>query len=144
MLFAAYFVQSCSNNDYELPYNDYASFNWWSSPKITYNTIIKTSKLNKYIAFQDVSKGDITHEWSISQGAKFMKAGFTEKDSLNYAQYINPDAGLITNDKLVYVLFQEAGDKLVTIKNTYKDSIRGTKKVNGVWTAEQTITVTVK
>ncbi|WPR71406.1 hypothetical protein SLW70_15940 [Flavobacterium sp. NG2] len=143
LLFTAYAVQSCSDNGYDLPYDDYASFTWWSSPKTTYNTTTKTAKLNKFMAFQDVSKGDLSHEWIISQGTAFMKPGFSENDSLNYAKFIIPDAGLVTNEKLAYVLFQEAGVKTIKIKNTYKDSIRGTKKVDGVWTAEQTITVTV-
>lgn len=142
LLFTAMIIQSCSNNEYDLPYNDYASFTWWSSPRSTYNGTTKSIKANTVLAFQDVSKNALTHEWEIAEGTKFLSP-FTEADTLDYSRFIKPDVGLVTNDALIYVLFQELGKKEIKIKNTFKDSIRGTIKINGVWTAQQIITVTV-
>jgi hypothetical protein len=142
LLLVALFTGSCTN-DYELPYNDYDSFTWFSSPKTSYNATVKTVAVGKYLTFQDLSKGALTHEWSITSGSSFLITGFSEAETGNYERFIKPNAGLVTSDKLVYVLFQTAGTHQVKIKNTYKQKVIGAVEVNGVWTAEVIITVTV-
>lgn len=142
LMLTTLFAGSCTN-DYELPYNDYDSFTWWSSPKTEYNQTAKTTTVGKYLAFQDLSKGDLTHEWSITSGNSFLVTTFSETETANFERFINPNLGLVTTDKLVYVLFQTAGVHQVKIKNTYSRKVIGAVEVNGVWTAEQTITVTV-
>ncbi|WP_366184340.1 hypothetical protein [Flavobacterium ovatum] len=149
MFVLALFSGSCTE-DYEIPYNDYDSFTWWASPKIVYNTLVRPDASNngavavgKYVAFQDLSKGALTHEWSISAGNSFLTTEFTEADTANYERFINPNLGLVTTDKLVYVLFQTLGVHQVKIKNTYSRKVIGAVQVNGVWTAEAIITITV-
>lgn len=149
MFVLALFAGSCTN-DYVPTYNDYASFTWWSSPKIAYNSLTRPDAngnggvtVGKYVAFQDLSKGALTHEWKISSGCKFITPGFPETVTSNYEQFINPNLGLTTTDKIVDVLFQQSGTFTVTITNTYKDQVVGSVNVNGVWTAVATIVFTV-
>ncbi|WP_159086078.1 hypothetical protein [Flavobacterium faecale] len=149
MLVLALFAGSCTN-DYELPYNDYDSFTWWSSPKLVYNALVRPDASNNgavavgtYVAFQDLSKGDLSHEWSITSGNSFLTTTLSELETANYERFINPKLGLVTTDKLVYVLFQTAGVQQVKIKNTYSRKVIGAVEINGVWTAEAIVTITV-
>lgn len=150
LLLTALVIGSCTNGN-EPTYDDYASFTWWSSPKIAFNSLTRPDAsgngavtVGKYVAFQDLSKGALTHEWSISSGCVFITPGFPETVTSNYEQFINPNLGLTTTDKIVNVLFQQSGTFTVTITNTYKDQVIGSVNVNGVWTAVATIVFTVK
>ena len=150
LLLTIFITGSCTN-EYVPTYNDYASFTWWSSPKAAFNSLTRPDAsgngavtVGKYVAFQDLSKGALTHEWSISTGCVFITPGFPETETTNYERFINPNLGLTTTDKIVNVLFQQSGTFQVKIKNTYKEQVIGAVNINGVWTAEATIVFTVK
>ncbi|TYA71732.1 hypothetical protein [Seonamhaeicola marinus] len=135
---------SCENeDDYVPPYNEVSSLVYWSSPASTSQETEKTIGVGNYIAFKDLSRGVVTHEWKIQEGSHFMNGGFTEADSLRYTNFIKPNAGLSTSERLAYVLFTEAGVKEVTLSNTFKDSVTDAFKEGSLWKVNKVFTITV-
>lgn len=135
---------SCENeDDYVPPYNEVSSLAFWSSPASSSQETEKNVTVGNYIAFKDLSRGVISHEWRIQEGSHFMSGNFTEADSLRYANFIKPSAGMSTSESLAYVLFTEAGVKEVTLANTFKDSVTDAVNNNGVWTVNKVFTITV-
>ena len=136
------FLTSCEEEDYTAPYGDFSSFTWWVSPKDTYNEIEKTVSVNKYLAFKDLSRGAISHEWRIPKGSRFLNSNFKETDTI-YTPFIIPNGGVVTSESIAYVLFTEVGVHEVQLVNTFEESVTGATNVEGTWKAEQTFTITV-
>ncbi|WP_282122119.1 hypothetical protein [Algibacter mikhailovii] len=138
-------VCSCSTDEHVSPHGDVSSFTWWSSPNEveSFNNPIKTTRKDDFLAFQDLSRGLISHKWEISEGAAFLEPGFSENDTLDYYKYIRPNAGKSITDALAFVLFTEVGEQEVRLINTFKDSVAESFQEDGVWKVEKIISVTV-
>ena len=147
LLFVVFVISvcSCSTDEHVSPYGNVSSFTWWSSPNEleSFNNPVKTAKKDKFLAFKDLSRGVISHRWEISEGAAFLEPGFTEDDTLNYYQYIKPNAGTSITDDLAFVLFTEVGEQEVRLINTFKDSVAESFQEDGVWKVDKIISVTV-
>lgn len=144
MLLTISIVASCeSEDDYVPPYNDVSSLTFLSFPAT--NSRIETEKeitVNNYIAFQDVSRGVLSHEWRIQSNAKFLRSNIAETDSI-YTKYIIPNAGLTSTDNLINVLFDEVGTSEVRLINTFKDSVTDAVFEDGIWKVDKLFTITV-
>lgn len=136
---------SCSEeDDYEPPYGDFSSLTVWTSFDLDEDEQEKrVIGLNNYVAFNDLSRGLVSHQWEIEDGMHFISGNFTAADTLNYARFIKPNAGKISTDNLVYVLFTELGEKDIKLVNIFKDSVAESVKSGDVWKVDKTITVTV-
>ncbi|MDO6854116.1 hypothetical protein Q4599_11045 [Cellulophaga lytica] len=145
LLMAFCLAFSCSEeDDYEPPYGDFSSLTIWTSFDYDENEEEKRIvALNKYVAFNDLSRGIVSHQWEIENGMHFMNSNFTAADTLNYDRFIKANAGQTSTDNLVYVLFTELGEKNIRLVNTYKDSVAESVKSGDVWKVDKTITVTV-
>ncbi|WP_139958592.1 SwmB domain-containing protein [Flavicella sediminum] len=116
--FALLALVSCQNNDDYVAPDSLSDISWYTS-------IHPGSPFNKatgdHISFMDVSQGALSHEWRIEEGNKFLKTGFTTKDSLPL--FVNPKLGLSTTDKTVHVLFMNEGVNKVCLKNTFSEPV---------------------
>ena len=139
------FAFSCSEeDDYEPPYGDFSSLTVWTSFDFDEDEEEKRIiGLNKYVAFNDLSRGVLSHQWQIESGMQYMNGNFTAADTLNYARFVKTNAGLMSEDNLVYVLFNELGEKKIRLINTFKDSVAESVKSGDVWKVDKTITITV-
>lgn len=139
------FTVSCSEeDDYEPPYGDFSSITIWTSFDLDQDEKeVQEIVVNKYVAFNDLSRGLISHQWQIEDGMRYMNGNFTAADTLNYARFVKSGVGKNSSDELIYVLFDELGEKSVRLINTYKDSVAESVKVDDVWKVDKTITVTV-
>ncbi|MCL5245361.1 hypothetical protein M4I21_06045 [Cellulophaga sp. 20_2_10] len=144
-LVVLFFAFSCEEeDDYEPPYNDFSSLTIWTSFEFDdEEQEIQEIVVNKYVAFNDISRGLLSHEWQIEDGMRYMNGNFTAADTLNYARFVKSGVGKVTSDEAIYVLFDEVGEKNVRLINTYKDSVAESVKVDDVWKVDKTITVTV-
>ena len=142
LLLAFNLVSGCSEDeeDYIPPFNDVVSFVFWSSPSSTSLETEKEVTIDTYIAFQDLSRGVITHEWRIPSGTSFLNSGFDETTT-DYSSFVK--SGSSTSADLAYVLFTELGEKEIQLINTFDIEVEGAVEENGVWTARQTFTITV-
>ncbi|WP_343330706.1 hypothetical protein [Polaribacter staleyi] len=157
-LFALFFIVAmiftgCEDeNDYVPPFNDVSSLTWWTSPGLRtditsdeplHSIAEKTIDLDKYIAFLDLSRGVVSHEWKIPVSAKLLEQNIPETDTI-YAKYILPNAGLVTTEKQANVLFTEVGVHEVFLVNTFKDSVAESVNDNGLWKVNKKFTITVE
>ena len=137
------FIVSCTkNNEIDDNISDFA---WWSSPRQEFNSTSKKVKINNYLAFQDLSRGELSHKWIIEEGSKFLMDNFTTNDTI-YQAFILEDAGLETTNDLAYVLFTELGTTTVTLINTFKEEVNESvfDEENNIWKVEKVITVEVE
>lgn len=143
VLLAVGMMASCeSEDDYVPPYNDVSSLTFWSSPSFTALETEKEINVNDYIAFKDISRGVLSHEWRIQSNAKFLQKNIPETDTI-YANYILPDAGQTSSDDLINVFFPEVGTSEVRLINTFKDSVTDAVFEDGVWKVDKLFTITV-
>lgn len=152
MLFLGVLFTGCSNDSVtESP--NYSDVAWYSSTtlKTNQNAIIGVGKA---ISIFDLSQGLLSHEWIISEGTNFLKAGFRNGDGTGLPPDLTPfvdlEKGLATNDKTVFVFFPKVGTYTITLRNTFKNKVtyKGipvveSVLVDGVWVFEQTFVVTV-
>lgn len=74
------------------------------------------------ISFMDLSQNALSHSWTIDEGCCFIKGEFNKADSV-FEKYIIPDAGKVSNENTVHVLFQEPGTKTVRLTNTFREKV---------------------
>lgn len=144
LLFLAMVITvGCENeDDYVPPFNDVSSLTFWTSPNGTSLETEKIIQVDRFIAFQDLSRGVVSHEWRIQEGAKFLTAQLYETDTI-YANYVRPNVGLTTTDALANVLFTELGTTEVHLINTFRDSVRNSVKEGDIWKVDQIFTIEV-
>lgn len=136
-------ITSCEDeNDYIPPFNDVSTLTWWVSPADTFNETTKDLRISDYIAFKDLSRGVISHEWRIPASARFLSKNIPETDTI-YSKYILPNAGQVTTDDLALVLFTETGSQEVYLVNSFKDSVAESIKEDGVWKVNKKFTINV-
>lgn len=135
------FMTSCEEQDDNVnPFDDFSSLTWWSSGGTDHALTEKTIAINKFIAFKDLSRGVISHEWRISDGSSLLREGFSETDTI----YSNFEIrGNTTGNTLAYVLFKEAGISEVRLINTFKDSVKESVREGSFWKVEKIFTITV-
>lgn len=109
---------SCEN-EYEQPFS-FSDVEWVVS-EIAVDDVFQIAQ-EDYISFVDLSKGAVSHEWTIDQGCYFLRPDFTKEDSV-YTDFIMPNAGNTSNDASAHVLFREGGIKEINLYNTYNDSV---------------------
>ncbi|SIS49242.1 repeat-containing protein [Zobellia uliginosa] len=81
----------------------------------------KDIDINNYGSFMDLSNGTVKHEWTIPEGTFFLK-GPLPTNADNFEKYIIEDAGKVSEEGTVHVLFTK-GDSLTPIKlhNEYEE-----------------------
>ena len=134
------FLVSCENDEYETPFGDFSSFQWFTSTDTqNANYVIA---LDKYIAFRDVSQNALSHTWSIPIGTSLLNSKFTVSDSI-YTSFISANGALNTEEKLINVLFREPGIKEIKLQNVFKDSVTNAVIEDGNWKVDQIFTIEV-
>lgn len=143
-LFALLFVVACDEDDYVAP-GTVTDVAWYTSEKNNGDY-----KLNQgdYMSFVDLSQGYESHEWSIETGNYFLKAGFSQYDSLPL--FIDQEKGFVTDDATVHILFNKAGINKVRLYNTFNQKVvfNGSEPFevvnkDGVWVIDTTFLVDV-
>ncbi len=148
-----FFFTSCEKDSLSGTPN-YSDVTWYASTPLKVNAAVSIAA-GKAISIYDLSQGALTHEWKISTGASFLKAGFNNGSGTtgvipNLTPYIDASKGLSTTDTTVFILFPTAGNYTITLHNTFKDQVtyNGTIPVpsvliNGVWDFNQVFNITV-
>ena len=134
------FLVGCNDNEYETPFGDFSSFKWYTSTDS--QDANYAIDIEDFIAFSDVSQNALSHSWSIPTGTSLLNSKFTENDSI-YTSYISENGALDTEDKLINVLFKEAGIKEIKLQNVFKDSVTNAVLEGGKWKVDQIFTVEV-
>jgi len=103
--------------------------------------------INDFMSFSDLSQGELTHKWMITEGSIFLEGSITRNDSVFDKFKI---AGLETDKKTINVLFTRGGLQPVRLYDTFPDSVayRGlttfpAKKIGNVWVIDTTFMVDV-
>lgn len=114
-------ISGCSENESLFVPNDFSDI-----------AFINTQVVNKWsthilekgipISFMDLSQNALSHSWTIDDGCCFIKGEFNKADTV-FEQFIIPDAGKVSNENIVHVLFQEPGTKTVRLTNTFRDKV---------------------
>ncbi|MGA9639653.1 carbohydrate binding domain-containing protein [Flavobacterium sp.] len=96
-----FFAIGCNNQDYITP-STYADAGFYSTyGKGTY----KSSAVDNYITFQDISQGAIYHTWEIEEGNELLKGPISQQ-AKTYEQYIANPGQTKTDEKTINVLFK--------------------------------------
>ena len=136
-------IISCNQDDYEVPYGDFSTFQWITTEGFDDEETDYVSALNDYLGFRDLSRNALESNWLIPSGTRLLSNDFTENDSI-YSDFIIASGPLSSSEDLVNVLFVESGVKEIALRNVFRDSVVGaTQQENGNWLVEQTFTVTV-
>ncbi len=145
---------ACSDDEFTLP-NEFSDVFFENSLNRSFTEF--GAEVGEAITFADLSQSALSHEWIIGEGASFISK-FEDKDTLNLAPFIIPDAGKVSDADRVNVLFQAAGNREVRLRNTFKEEVtyipptlrqtRGEDTItstleNGVWVFDQVFNVTV-
>lgn len=115
------FVVGCSN-EYETPPYSFMDVSYYSSLSgrdLTALPVLAGTNLT----FIDFSQGALSHEWSIESGNFYLKEKFPTTAGVDLTPYINTEAGLVSKDEKVHVLFPIAGTYKVTLTNTYSEKV---------------------
>ncbi|WP_298493841.1 hypothetical protein [uncultured Algibacter sp.] len=121
LFFASLFVfVSCEEEDYvEYTAPDDLSDAIWLAG-IDRNTSMPYSiNAESAMAFFNLSQGTVSSEWTIEEGNKFLKLGWSKNDSLDL--FIDPDAGLKITTGKANVLFKNSGINTVTLLNKFNE-----------------------
>lgn len=109
-LLLVFFVIGCNNHDYNIP-SSYSDAGFYS----TYGKgVYRTSVVNEYATFQDISQGAIYHSWEIEEGNELLK-GPIAQTSKTYDKYIANPGQTKTEEKTINVLFK-VGNKASKIR----------------------------
>ncbi|MCA4599119.1 hypothetical protein LDZ77_06915 [Bacteroides xylanisolvens] len=132
--------------DYMQP-SEFSDVSWYFSSKS--KNPMKLS-VGKYLSFMDLSQGELSHSWKISEGGNYFLKGHVSSEDTVFDKYIVSGAGLESTDKTVRVLFTKPGLHTVRLYNTFKDEVtyRGAdtlvaKKAGDIWVVDTTFTVDV-
>ncbi|MCW2118199.1 hypothetical protein [Flavobacterium sp. 7A] len=130
---------SCENN-YEAPFDDYASFGWYTSQSFSDSDYVLG--VGSFITFLDASQNTVVHEWSIPESGRFLEGKFSSLTT-DFSKFIVSNNQKTTTNNTVNVLFTEAGDYEVKLKNEFKYEVEGGIKVGDNWVVEKVFTVKV-
>ncbi|WP_139958666.1 SwmB domain-containing protein [Flavicella sediminum] len=142
MLVLLVLVTSCTNMDeYDVPSGNYSSF--WARTTKDNSAVDKICNINDYVAFYDLSRNVLSHEWTTPSETKFLSKEFTEQDSV-YSKFVIGNGGKSKED-LINVYFPKAGVYEINLLNTYKDSVAESVFVEatGVWMVDKSYSVDV-
>ncbi|OHX64677.1 hypothetical protein [Flammeovirga pacifica] len=149
----------CSQKEYIAP-TEFSDVKWYTSKSNNNFTFSDTMFIgvNNFIAFTDLSRGTIEHNWYVPESAKFLEGPISNK-VVDYTPYIINDAGLVSSKPTVNVLFTSASpkkengeDSIFTVKlyNSFRDSVSFTgfdtleaDYINGLWVIENDFKVKV-
>ncbi|MEN6363425.1 MAG: hypothetical protein ABFC90_12425 [Bacteroidales bacterium] len=125
------FAMSCKDDAYVAP-DSLSDVAWYLS--LPYNATGNYSfAAGKSVSFMDASVNELSHEWTLEDSTMhFLNKGFNTTDTLT--KFINPNIGLISKDKTVFVLFTKIGVNKVRLHDTFSESVtyRGTKRLKAV------------
>ncbi|PWD99040.1 hypothetical protein [Marinilabilia rubra] len=136
---------SCEKDEYVAP-ESFSDVTWYTS--IRPGTPYQVSA-GGFVSFRNPSPGKLTHQWEIEEGNFFLKEGFTRNDSV-LDSFIDEDAGLISEETTVHVLFSNPGINRVRLYTTFEDSVAFTgedtlyaEKVDDLWIIDKTFEIDV-
>lgn len=102
--------------------------------------------IDNYLTFLDLSRNAIDHEWRIDEGNFFISDKFSKTDSI-FDAFIIPNAGMVSKEKKVNILFKEAGLQPVQIVNTFEEETTEgpatAVQQGGVWVVDTTYMIDV-
>lgn len=143
--FSLLFWVSCEKDEYVAP-ESFSDVTWYTS--IRPGTPYQVTAGN-FISFRNPSPGKLTNQWEIEEGNFFLNKGFTKKDTV-LISFIDNDAGLISEETTVHVLFTNPGINKVRLYTTFEDSVSFTgvdtlsaEKVDNVWVIDKTFEIDV-
>ncbi|WP_282135282.1 hypothetical protein [Seonamhaeicola maritimus] len=139
----ALILAGCSQNneDYEVPYDDYSSFQTFTTGG-DFGTFDRAINVDDYLSFHDVSQNVIDHKWTIPESAWFLNGDFTRNDSV-YDKFIIQTSSKVSEEKLINVLFKEPGLHEVKLFNIFKHEVENAVNVNGKWVIDQVFNIDV-
>ncbi|WP_303317302.1 hypothetical protein Q4Q34_01525 [Flavivirga abyssicola] len=132
---------SCNIDDYDQP-SDFSKPQLFTPDvfNLSENNIGNTIpiSINDFSSLSDVSQGVVSRSWMIEEGSRFLMPDFTRKDSLNLADFIDPELGSSNGKDIANVLFQKAGETTVTLKNRFKEEVSllgndAVQTTDGLW-----------
>ena len=121
LLLAMIFTLSCNNDEYDIPYDNYSSFGWYTSEDFESSDYVLA--VNDTIIFVDLSQNALSHQWSIPSSSRFIAS--------------------LSTDYTANVQFLQSGIFEVKLNDTFKDSITGGVMVGQKWEVEKIFTVDV-
>ncbi|MDE5417534.1 hypothetical protein L3049_05885 [Labilibaculum sp. DW002] len=145
-LFMLLLVVGC-DDEYE-PLNDYSDVNWYTDMSHARPNSIG---LDKYMSFADLSQNALTHEWQLDPNFddKFLTGRIIRQDS-NYVDFIDENAGSVSYDNTVHVLFTSPGLHNLRLYNTFKEYVEfigndtlAAVKQGDVWVIDTTFVLDV-
>ncbi len=144
-LIIALVIVGCTNNnneDYNVPYDDYSSFKTFvlGGGIGERDGFERSINVNDYLSLHDISQNAIDHEWILPSSVKFISDAFTNNDSI-YDRFIIGEG--TSKEKLINVLFKEAGIKEIILSNVFEHEVDGAVEESGVWVKKQVFTVDV-
>jgi hypothetical protein len=143
--FSLLFLVSCEKDEYVAP-ESFSDVTWYTSirPGTPYQVTA-----GGFISFRNPSPGKLSNQWEIEEGNFFLNEGFTKNDSV-LKSFINNEAGLISEENTVHVLFTNPGINKVRLYTTFEDSVSFTgadtlsaEKVDDVWVIDKTFEIDV-
>lgn len=114
-------MAGCSENEKFFNPNDFSDISFINSQIVNKWSTHIIEKGNP-ISFMDLSQNALSHSWTIDEGCCFIRGEYNRTDSV-FDQYIIPDAGNVSYENTVYVLFQEPGNKTVRLTNTFSNRV---------------------
>ena len=143
-------IVSCVEDDYQeyVAPDELSDIGWLIG---TNRLVPEPNRINidTHISFMDISQGVVHHEWNIEEGNHFLKGNFKQNDTLD--NFIDKEAGLISFDPKVHVLFKNEGQNHVRLLNFFNDSVSykssagttGAVKRDNLWVIDTTFTFDV-
>ena len=114
-------ISGCGENESLFVPNDFSDIAFINTQVVNQWSTHILEKGNP-ISFMDLSQNALSHSWTIDEGCCFIKGEFNKADTV-FEQFIIPDAGKVSNENIVHVLFQEPGTKTVRLTNTFRDKV---------------------
>ena len=114
-------ISSCKEDDFE-PLNDVAECTWHMSTEAENISPIQLN-LKEYISIMDLSQGNLSHEWTVSDdGTKFL-SGKMQWGQKEYDNLVDESIPHVNNEKTIHVYFTKAGDHTIRLRNTFSKQV---------------------
>ncbi len=122
LAFLALTIVSCEKNEGLLIPQPFSDFAYTITDGYTGNAAGDTNFVESptIASMMHMSRGALSHEWSISEGCHFLSKDF-DKDTKDYTPFIKK--GSTSKDAIAFVLFEKAGLHKVTLRAFFADSI---------------------
>jgi len=78
--------------------------------------------VDNFMTFTGLSINEVEHRWTITENSAFLKGPLQRNDTI-LEDFVIPNAGLVSTDKIVNVLFREGGLHTVNFYNSFRDSV---------------------